>query len=86
MALTDGQLYAIQITERTSSVLSMLGATFIISTFLFNKEFHKPINRLVFYACWANLVTNIGTIMATSPQQAGDNAPMCQMQGFIIQM
>ena len=86
MALTDSQLYAVQITERTTSVLSLLGAAFIITTFLTNKDFHKPINRLVFYACWGNLMSNIGTIISISGMESGVDGPLCQFQGFLIQM
>jgi hypothetical protein len=86
MALTDMQLYIIQITERTASVLSLLGAAFIISTFSVNKGFHKPINRLVFYACFGNVMANIGTLISTSGITSGISGPLCQFQGFLIQM
>lgn len=36
--------------ERTCSVLSLLGCIFIIVTYCVSDAFHKPINRLVFYA------------------------------------
>ncbi len=86
MALTESQLYAVMLTERTASVLSLLGEAFIILTFLTNKDFHKPINRLVFYACWGNLMSNIGTIISTSSIDNGVDGPLCQLQGFFIQM
>lgn len=57
---------------------------FTISTFCFSKYFSKSINRLVFYASFGNLVTNIGTMMSRSfidsPNSAG-----CQTQAFFIQ-
>jgi hypothetical protein len=86
MALTDTELYAIQVTERTASALSLLGAAFIISTFSVNKNFHKPINRLVFYACFGNVMANIGTFISTSGVTSGADGPLCQFQGFLIQM
>jgi hypothetical protein len=85
MALTDTEMYAIQATERISSVLSLLGAAFVILTFTFNKNFHKPINRLVFYACFGNVMANIGTIISTSGELLGSDR-LCQFQGFILQM
>jgi hypothetical protein len=86
MALADAEMYAIQATERIASVLSLLGAAFVISTFTFNKNFHKPINRLVFYACFGNVMANIGTIISTSGEILGSDSTLCQFQGFLIQM
>jgi hypothetical protein len=86
MASTDEEMYAIQATERVASVLSLLGAAFVISTFAFNKNFHQPINRLVFYGCFGNVMANIGTIISTSGELLGSDSTLCQFQGFLIQM
>ena len=86
MSLTEWQFYAMQVTERTASALSLLGAAFIISTFSVNKNFHKPINRLVFYACFGNVMANIGTLISTSGVSSGPDGPLCQFQAFLIQM
>ncbi|KAM7208812.1 hypothetical protein V8F20_000975 [Naviculisporaceae sp. PSN 640] len=71
--------------ERSCSVFSLLGCIFIIGTFCLDKAFRKPINRLVFYASFGNLMTNVATLMARSfidtPGSAG-----CQFQAFMIQM
>ncbi|KAH6705817.1 G-protein coupled receptor [Verticillium dahliae] len=64
--LRDETLDALSIIERVCSVLSHLGCLFIIITFFSSKAFHKPINRLVFYASFGNGITNIGTLMARS--------------------
>lgn len=48
--ITDDELNTFTIIERVVSVLSLLGCIFIIATFCCLKSFHKPINRLVFYA------------------------------------
>lgn len=83
--LEQHDLDALSIVERVGSVLSLLGCLFIIVTFLSSKAFHKPINRLVFYASFGNGITNIGTLMAReyvgTPEAAG-----CQAQAFLIQM
>jgi hypothetical protein len=75
----------LSIIERTCSVFSLLGCLFIIVTFCCSKSFHKPINRLVFYASFGNMMTNVGTLMARTyigfPNSAG-----CQLQAFLIQM
>lgn len=48
--ITDDELNIFTIIERVVSVFSLLGCIFIIATFCTLKSFHKPINRLVFYA------------------------------------
>ncbi|KAK8058700.1 hypothetical protein PG994_009148 [Apiospora phragmitis] len=83
--LSEGKLNAITSIERTGSVLSLLGCIFIIISFSCSKVFHKPINRLVFYASFGNMMSNIGTLMARS--YVNDiNVFGCQFQGFLIQM
>ena len=84
--LTQWQLDAIQTAERVSSVLSVMGCIFVIVTYWYFKAFHKPINRLVFYASFGNLFTNVATIISRSGIAAGVTSPLCQFQGFIIQM
>ncbi|TQV99180.1 hypothetical protein V2A60_004671 [Cordyceps javanica] len=83
--LTEGQLEAISAIERTCSVFSLLGCLFTIVTFCTSSAFHKPINRLVFYASFGNMMTNVGTLMSraylTDILSAG-----CQFQAFLIQM
>ncbi|KAL7918000.1 hypothetical protein ACQKWADRAFT_265005 [Trichoderma austrokoningii] len=82
--LSDAQYRAITIIERTCSSISILGCMFTISTFCFSKYFSKSINRLVFFASFGNLITNIATMISRayidSPNSAG-----CQTQAFLIQ-
>ncbi|OBT66779.1 hypothetical protein VE03_04004 [Pseudogymnoascus sp. 23342-1-I1] len=86
MSLTNDQLGALQTAERVSSVFSVLGSVFVISTYLYSEAFHKPINRLVFYASWGNMATNVATLISRSGIAAGVTSPLCQLQAFIIQM
>ncbi|KAK4191396.1 hypothetical protein QBC35DRAFT_12007 [Podospora australis] len=75
----------ISIIERTCSVFSLLGSVLVIATFCASKAFHKPINRLVFYASFGNLMTNAATLMART--FIGDTTSAgCQFQAFLIQM
>lgn len=48
--ITEEQLQAFTTVERVASVPSLLGCLLIITSFSMSKAFHKPINRLVFYA------------------------------------
>ena len=86
MSLTPAQLKSIEITERLASILSLLGTSYIIVTFLMSPAFRKPINRLVFYAAWGNIVCNVATLISRSGIDAGEGSPLCQLQGFLIQM
>jgi hypothetical protein len=83
--LSDDQLHAVTMIERVNSGLSIAGCTFIALTFIFSKAFHKPINRLVFFASVGNIMTNIATLISrdaiSNPRSA-----LCQVQGFLIQM
>ncbi|KFY91420.1 hypothetical protein V500_04683 [Pseudogymnoascus sp. VKM F-4518 (FW-2643)] len=72
--------------ERVSSVFSVLGSVFVIGTYLYSEAFHKPINRLVFYASFGNMATNVATLISRSGIAAGVTSPLCQLQAFILQM
>jgi len=85
MAFSDSQMHAVEITEKVCSVLSLLGTAFIITTFLSDKSFHKPINRLVFYAAWGNILSNVATLISTAGIRLGPNSSLCQFQAFLIQ-
>lgn len=79
------QTTAISITERVSSAVSVAASCIIISTFVGFKSFRKPINRLVFYASFGNILANVGTLVSESAVQKGHNSALCQFQGFMIQ-
>lgn len=87
MGFNAREMLAIQVSERTMSVLSILGSLFIISTFLKFHYFRKPINRLVFYASFGNMLTNIATLISTSalPAQSAPYYYLCEFQGILIQ-
>jgi hypothetical protein len=78
-------LNRISVIERFSSILSLLGATFIAITFSFSTAFRKPINRLVFYASLGNVVTCVATLIARSAIP-NPTSFLCQFQGFLLQM
>ncbi|KAJ5806244.1 uncharacterized protein N7503_003846 [Penicillium pulvis] len=86
MSLTPKQNQAIEITERITSGLSICGALFVILTYSASSSFHKPVNRMVFYASWGNILANVSTMISLSGISAGRNSVMCQSQGFLIQM
>ena len=55
LPLTPEQNALIVVIERVSSVFSLVGIVFILTTFLLAHSFNKPINRLVFFATFGNL-------------------------------
>lgn len=79
------QMQDILITERVSSIFSLVGAAFVIVTFVLNEKFRKPINRLVFFATFGNILTNVATLISTNGIEAGSATPLCQFQAFLIQ-
>lgn len=85
MPFSANQMRAIEVSERTMSVFSLIGSLFIISTFTAFPFFRKPINRLVFYASIGNILCNIATLISTSGLDAGESSSLCQFQGVLIQ-
>ncbi|KAH7406187.1 G protein coupled receptor family protein [Phaeosphaeria sp. MPI-PUGE-AT-0046c] len=85
--LTHEQTTALEICTRTMSVLSLLGSCYIISTFLAFSFYRKPINRLVFYATWGNILANVATLISTSgiPHKGQSLTPLCEFQAVLIQ-
>lgn len=83
--LSEDQLNAISVIERVCSVPSLLGCVFIIATFCMSSAFHKPINRLVFYASFGNMLANVGTLMSLSYLNNLDSFG-CQFQAFLLQL
>ncbi|CBX94804.1 hypothetical protein IAQ61_009462 [Plenodomus lingam] len=87
-SFSAGHYKAIEVVTRTASVLSVLGSFFIVGTFIAFPYFRKPINRLIFYATFGNLMVNIATLISTSAlplQGSGDVSRLCEFQGVLIQ-
>ena len=85
MPFSVGQNHAIMWGSRCSSLLSLAGSLFIMGTFLFSSRFKSSINRLIFYATWANFLTAAGFLMSEYPIRKGPDHPFCQFQAFILQ-
>lgn len=85
--LSHDRIAAIALCARIMSVLSLLGSCFIISTFLCFVSFRKPINRLVFYATWGNILANVATLISTAaiPMDPSQFSSFCEFQGILIQ-
>ncbi|KAF4993355.1 hypothetical protein FGRMN_6543 [Fusarium graminum] len=82
--VTTSAASAISAIERTCSVPSLIGSLFIIVTFCSSKLFHKPISRMLFYASFGNMMSNVATLMSNSFTSRPDSAG-CQTQAFLIE-
>lgn len=85
--LTEKQLFGIEVSTRASSVASLLGSLFVASTFLCLPNFRNSKTRLIFYATWGNIITNMATLVSVSAFEtdAATTTPLCQIQAFLIQ-
>src|SRR6266576_3139830 len=86
MDFSEKQFRAFEMATRVSSSLSIIGTLYIVGTFLSCPRFRQPINRLVFYASWGNLFSNVATMISRSGITAGETSPLCLGQSFFIQM
>ena len=72
--------------ERACSALSLMGCLFVLMTFSLSDAFRqRAINRMVFYATFGNMLTNVATLMTTSYTDSV-NSFGCQFQAFLIQV
>jgi hypothetical protein len=84
--LSDQDVSSIIAIERACSTLSLMGCVFVLVTFSVSDAFRqRAINRMVFYATFGNMLTNVGTLMTTSYINNVDSFG-CQFQGFLIQV
>ena len=92
MSLTGGlspeQDNAIATSMRVCGAISLVGCLFIVTTFAFSKRFRRPVNRLIFYASWGNIVLAVMSILSVDPifPPYGPGSSLCTAQGFMIQM
>ncbi|KAF4497635.1 G coupled receptor like [Fusarium agapanthi] len=83
LGLSTSDVKRITIIQQVCSVLSLVGCLFSSTTFCLYDAFHKPINRLVFYASFGNIMASVCFIMADSFIDAPDGAG-CQIQAFLL--
>ncbi|KAK3949625.1 hypothetical protein QBC32DRAFT_219279 [Pseudoneurospora amorphoporcata] len=86
MSITAEDTESIVVIERVCSILSLLGGLFVIISFSVSEAFRqRAINRMVFFATFGNMLTNVATLMTTSFTDTTDSFG-CQLQGFLIQV
>lgn len=85
MGLTTGQVNTLIIIERVTACISVTGTLLLIGTFIFVKAFRTLSNTLIFYASFANLFANVAALIGGSALSRV-NSPLCQFQGFLLEM
>ncbi|EKG10008.1 hypothetical protein MPH_12882 [Macrophomina phaseolina MS6] len=71
---------------RATSILSIACIIFTITTFAAFPYFRKPINRLIIYASFGNMLCNVATIINISAIPGhGGTVGLCRFQGFFMQ-
>lgn len=86
LSLTMHRLLVVEIVERLMSAISILASLFVLISYVYFSSLNqKSVNRLIFYATWGNLMSNIATLISVSGLKAGVHSPLCQVQGFFIQ-
>ncbi|EFR00752.1 hypothetical protein MGYG_03756 [Nannizzia gypsea CBS 118893] len=85
MPFTERQLQALHITERVSSTISLAGCLFVVFTFIASRRFRTPVNRLIFFATWGNILGICATATSRSGIVAGEDSSLCQWQATFIQ-
>ncbi|EGO55229.1 hypothetical protein NEUTE1DRAFT_131048 [Neurospora tetrasperma FGSC 2508] len=86
MIITPEDTESIVVIERVCSALSLLGGLFVITSFSVSDAFRqRAINRMVFFATFGNILTNVATLMTTAFTD-DINSFGCQFQGFLVQV
>lgn len=85
MGLTREQIDTLIIIERTTASISVIGTLILIITFIFIKSFRTLSNTLIFYASFANIFANVAALIGGSAL-GNLNSPLCQFQGFLLEM
>ncbi|TVY35068.1 Cyclic AMP receptor-like protein A [Lachnellula occidentalis] len=83
--IPEKHLQNISIIERIASSISLVGICFILLTYCTSTAFHKPINRLVFFAAFGNFFVNIATQISRDALVNSEGS-LCQFQAFLLQM
>ena len=78
-SLKQTQLTALETTERVASCFSLVGTLFILITFFSSPDFRKPINRLVFYASWGNMVSKSRSLVYLFPILTSKSTQLCNV-------
>ncbi|EAS35151.3 uncharacterized protein CIMG_00505 [Coccidioides immitis RS] len=83
--LSLSQLLSLQAAVRATASVSLLACLLVIASYAFSTLFHTPLNRLIFYATWGNLLAHVAELIAWSGPRAGITSSLCKFQAFFIE-
>ncbi|KMU84563.1 hypothetical protein CIHG_02347 [Coccidioides immitis H538.4] len=83
--LSLSQLLSLQAAVRATASVSLLACLLVITSYAFSTLFHTPLNRLIFYATWGNLLAHVAELIAWSGPRAGITSSLCKFQAFFIE-
>ncbi|KAJ5219746.1 G protein coupled receptor family protein [Penicillium chermesinum] len=86
LPFSPSQNKALVVTERVNSCVSVAAMLFVFLTYWFARGFDKPINRLIYYASFGNLGSNIAALISSAGPLSGTSSGLCQFQAFLVQM
>lgn len=86
MSLSQEHLETTSVAMRISTALSIAGIFVIFGFFSFSKIFSSPIHRIIFITSFFDLFSCVATLISISGPTAGNNSPVCQFQGFVLEM
>ncbi|KAF2461523.1 hypothetical protein BDY21DRAFT_398104 [Lineolata rhizophorae] len=84
--ITPREQKALEVVERSMASVSLVGTLIIFVTFVIFPAFRKPINRLIVYASFGNVMCSIAALISVDGISSGMTSGLCQFQGFLIQM
>ena len=82
----EGQIRTLVILERAGGSISLLAALLILIFYSLFSRLRTVPNTFIAFAAVANLGAAIGCIIAYDGIHQGLTSPLCQLQGFLLQM
>jgi len=86
MNLTTTERETIQHVERFGASLSLVGVTLIFVTYALFKRLRTVPNTFILFASIANVGASVAALIGYDGIMAGDDAALCQIQAFLLEM
>ncbi|KAK3362375.1 hypothetical protein B0T25DRAFT_512596 [Lasiosphaeria hispida] len=86
MNLTTTERATIQHVERFGASLSLVGVVLIFITYALFKRLRTVPNTFILFASFANVGASTACLIGYDGIMAGDSAPLCQIQAFLLEM
>lgn len=84
--LSDSQIMAIVILERTGGCISLVAVVLIFIAFGLVREARNVQNTFIVFASISNVGASIASIISMDGLLAGSESSLCQAQSFLFEM